>query len=110
MRTDQSVINYFQQKGLYYCEFDSEDKLLANAIDFLGMLPETTVIRMEATTLRGRSDLLICYKGRFCACELKDNTGVPSPQQIKFITQVKSSGGRAAVCRSLYDIYETLNI
>lgn len=83
--------------------FTEEAALLKEAKTLLGMLGALVV--REESLVRGRSDLLICYKGKFIACELKDDIGTPSPHQIKFIRDVRNAGGIAGVCRTLYEVF-----
>lgn len=108
MRTEKSVINYFKQVGVWNTQFDTEAEMLEKANGFLEMLPNTKVVRKEAGVRSGVSDLLVCYKGKFVAIEVKDETGVPTIQQLLFIADVKEAGGTGAVCRTLEEIYNTL--
>ena len=43
----------------------------------------------------GVPDLLVCYKGKFIAVELKADKGNPSPLQLYNLEQVKDAGGYA---------------
>lgn len=45
----------------------------------------------------GIPDLLICYKGKFIALELKSEKGKPSPLQLRNIDLIKAAGGNARV-------------
>lgn len=45
----------------------------------------------------GIPDLLICYKGKFIALELKSEKGKPSPLQLRNIDLIKAAGGDARV-------------
>lgn len=47
----------------------------------------------------GVPDLLICWKGRFIALELKAENGKPTPLQIHEIEQIKKAGGVALILR-----------
>ena len=108
MRTDQKVIDYYKKLGIYDSKFTDEAVLLKHAIEFLEMLPATKIARIEAGTKGGISDILACYQGLFVAIELKDDIGVPSAQQSKFIQDVRKAGGRGGVCRTLEEIHITL--
>lgn len=44
-------------------------------------------------TKSGIPDLLVCYKGKFVAVELKAEKGTPSPLQEYNIAEVKKAGG-----------------
>lgn len=46
-----------------------------------------------AFTKSGVPDLLVCYKGRFIAVELKADKGTPSPLQLYNLEEVKKAGG-----------------
>lgn len=48
---------------------------------------------------KGTPDLLICYKGRFIALELKTNTGKTSPLQKRKICDIRRADGFARVLR-----------
>lgn len=50
-------------------------------------------------TRAGVPDLLVCYKGRFLALEVKTGSGVVSPRQMVEIEAVEQAGGFAYVCR-----------
>lgn len=104
------VVHYHKEHGLFHSTFEQEKDLLKLALEFLKMLPLTNVVRKEACTVSGISDLLICYHGRFVAIELKDDIGTPSTLQSKFIADVEDAGGVGAVCRTLADIYGALQL
>jgi len=59
---------------------------------------------------RGISDLLGCYQGRFLALEVKRPGNKPSDDQIRFIENVKASGGIAGVVYSIDDVVELLGL
>lgn len=104
---EKKVKVYYIHKQLFNVKFDTEAKLLSHAKDMLGMLG-ALVIREAHATKNGTSDLIICYKGRFIAAELKDDRGTPSVQQIKFISKVQAAGGNAAVVATLAQLFELL--
>ena len=41
----------------------------------------------------GTSDILACYRGRFCAIEVKAGYGKPSENQKLFLQRVEKAGG-----------------
>ena len=88
--------------------YTAEAELLVHTRQFIELLPNAKFVRLEAGSERGNSDCIICYRGRFIAVELKDNIGKPSAQQLRFLDDVKRSGGIAEVCRSVRDIYNLL--
>ena len=46
-------------------------------------------------TKAGIPDLLICYKGKFIAVEVKAENGKPSELQLYHIRKIKEAGGKA---------------
>ena len=87
-------------------EYTTESNFLKDAKELCRMLaPKCIVVRAEAVTIAGVADLLLCYEGRFIAAELKKQTGIPSPQQLKFIAEIKEAGGKAAVCKNLKELW-----
>ncbi len=100
------VLQYF---GAKMCaEYVTEAPFLKLAKEFVGMLEHCLVVREAAATVSGVADILLCYNGLFIAAELKAINNEPSPQQLKFIQDVRAAGGRGAVCRTLYDIWDML--
>ena len=84
-----------------------EATLLRNVKELLDLLG-ALIVRESKATKRGVSDLIICYRGRFVAIETKDDTGVTSPHQNKFIQRVKAAGGKAAVVRTVQQAFNLL--
>ncbi|MEG2268023.1 MAG: hypothetical protein RSC68_27320 [Acinetobacter sp.] len=101
------VCNYYVAKGLWQTQFTEEAKLLCYVKEMLGMLG-ALVVREGAATKNGTSDLIVCYKGMFVAIETKDDIGVPSANQLRFIDSVLKAGGSAAVVRTLAEAMELL--
>lgn len=56
----------------------------------------------------GVADLLVCYKGKFLAIEIKNEIGKTSPLQEQNILMVKKAGGVSFVARSLEDVKRIL--
>ena len=56
----------------------------------------------------GVADLLVCYKGRFLAIEIKNEIGKPSALQEANILMVKQAGGISFIARSLEDVKEII--
>lgn len=48
---------------------------------------------------KGTPDLVVCYKGRFIALELKTDTGRASPLQKENICEIRRADGYARVLR-----------
>lgn len=57
----------------------------------------------------GVADLLVCYKGRFLAIEIKNETGKTSPLQDVNIELVKKAGGISFVARSVEDVRKVID-
>lgn len=55
-------------------------------------------------TQAGVPDLLVCYKGRFIAIEVKTDSNKTSSLQDINIQQIKEAGGIAFVARSLEEV------
>jgi Holliday junction resolvase len=51
----------------------------------------------------GIPDIVVCYKGRFVAFEVKTETGRTTVLQEVTIRQIRKAGGTAAVVRSVED-------
>jgi hypothetical protein len=100
---EKKVITYWA--GRMSLNYNCEAKFLKDAKEFVSMLENCVVVREAAATVNGVADLLLCYNGRFIACELKKKNGTPSPQQLNFIAHVKKAGGEAAVCKTLVDVW-----
>lgn len=59
--------------------------------------------------LKGKSDILGIYKGRFLAIEVKRPSGVLSPDQAYFLKKIKEEGGISFVAHSIDEVIENLN-
>ena len=58
----------------------------------------------------GISDILGCYKGKMIAIELKSPKGNATPDQLRFIENVKDAGGIAFIAKSLDEVIEGLGL
>ena len=56
----------------------------------------------------GVSDLLICYKGRFIALELKVGNYQPDPLQVRYLEKVREAHGFGLLLRDTLDDLKTL--
>ena len=54
-------------------------------------------------TTAGIPDLIVCYKGRFIALEVKTPIGKPTVLQNVAIRKINEAGGIAAIVRSVED-------
>jgi penicillin-binding protein-related factor A (putative recombinase) len=59
---------------------------------------------------KGVPDILGIYKGRFLGIEVKTATGKVSPEQEKFLENIRKSGGIGFVARSLDDVIDNLGL
>lgn len=59
--------------------------------------------RKSKYAIRGTSDIIGVYFGKFFAFEVKSMKGKPTPDQLVFIETVKSKGGIAGIVRSIED-------
>lgn len=108
---EQKILDYYNNKDKFAMtrKYLKEHTFLKKAKEFIRMFDNCVIIRESEPDKSGIADLLLCYNGRFIACELKAMDGVPSPQQLKFIEKVKQAGGLAAVCENLEDIWNLLS-
>lgn len=92
-------------------QYKEESQLLAAAKNWLEPREREgiKVMRICDRYTKGYSDLFICVHGRLVVAELKDDTGVPSVQQLEFIDEIIRAGGTGGVCRSLKDIENLIN-
>ncbi len=60
--------------------------------------------------LRGVSDILGIWRGRFLAIEVKTHKGIVSPFQEAFLDNVKLNGGIAIIARSVDDVRVLLEV
>ena len=58
--------------------------------------------------VKGISDILCCYRGRYVAIEVKGKGGRASADQLEFLESVNLSGGVAFLAYSLDDVLEKL--
>lgn len=60
-------------------------------------------------TRRGIPDILTCVNGKFVAIEVKNETGRPSPLQIREINLIKDAGGIAVILKpNEFESFKTL--
>jgi hypothetical protein len=58
----------------------------------------------------GVADILGCYKGRMIAIELKSPTGKATPDQERFLQNVKDAGGIAFIAKTLDEVIDGLGL
>jgi len=59
--------------------------------------------------IKGVSDILGIFFGKFLAIEVKSKTGRVSPEQSEFLSNVNKNGGIAFVARSSKDVEDYLS-
>ena len=67
------------------------------------------VIRICDRYSKGYSDLFICVRGIFVVAELKDDVGVASIHQERFIEEMIAAGAIGGVCRSVKDVADLVD-
>lgn len=87
-------------------QYTEESELLRKAIEWLE--PQRRdgikVLRICDRYAKGYSDLFICVRGIFVVAELKDDTGIASPHQKRFIEEMERAGAIGGVCRSVAEV------
>ena len=58
----------------------------------------------------GDADIVLCYKGQFCAIEVKGEKGKQTQEQACYQSDLESAGGRYILARSLEDVKRGLGI
>jgi hypothetical protein len=90
-----------------------ESDIQRDIIQYLHGRKDTYVLNVGggASTARGTSDLLVCYKGRFVALEVKrpdGGYGLTKPQAMRQ-AQIRKAGGTAEVVASIEDVTALLS-
>ena len=60
--------------------------------------------------MKGISDIIGIYQGKFLAIEVKTLRGRLSDHQLRFIDNIKKEGGIAFVARSVDDVIDNLGV
>lgn len=58
----------------------------------------------------GSPDILICYRGEFIGCEIKNEKGKMSELQEEAKKSLEEAGGRYIIVRSINDVIDLLKI
>jgi len=85
----------------------SEKDFAKKVMTYLKTIPDMHPIRIEPSTyggMKGVSDIIACYKGKFIAIELKIPGNRPTRLQEHFHKKIRSAGGIAEVCYSLGEV------
>lgn len=61
-------------------------------------------------SIKGVSDIIGCYRGRFLGIEVKRRKGIVSPEQEAFIRTINEHGGIAFVARDVQTVCENLGL
>lgn len=87
----------------------NENTETVNAIEWLNKLPGCFAFRITPGVYgsRGKSDIIICYRGFFVAIEMKVGSNKPSDQQERFLRDVQVKGeGLSVACWSCAEVKE----
>lgn len=93
----------------------AETKFKKKVQDYLKTIPNLWQLKVYGNAVQsgGIPDILICYKGRFIALELKDpdekNTYGATRRQKAHITRINKCGGIGCVVDSLDQVKEIIN-
>lgn len=81
-------------------------KLVQDSIKYLNSLPNTEAFPYIPGPYGKRSvyDIIACYKGYFCAIEIKIGKDTPSPLQRVFGRKINGAHGFEKVCWSLDEV------
>ena len=85
----------------------SEQKIQYKIIKYLESLG-AYVVKVVKANRSGVADLLVCYKGKFIAVEVKSEFGVTSPLQKYHAELVHRAGGISIVAYSATDASEKI--
>ena len=87
-----------------------ENEITNKIRDYLKTLPECFSWKehggLYGTT--GIPDIIVCYRGRFVAFEVKGEKGKVTVLQMVTIRKIQAAGGIAAVVRSVDDVRAVL--
>lgn len=60
-------------------------------------------------TTAGIPDIIVCYKGRFIALEVKNEVGKATVLQLATIKHIREAGGIAKIVRSVEEVKEIID-
>ena len=89
-----------------YKRYRLEGDLTDNVQEWLSLQSDLFHKKISDNFQKGVSDILICVRGIFVACELKAEGNTASPHQIKFIENVEKAGGIGGVCYTLDEVIQ----
>ena len=85
-----------------------ESKIQSKILKELKKVPECYAYKNITTNRKGIPDIIVCFKGKFVALEVKNEKGKTTQLQDWNIDQIRQSGGTAEVVRSWADVAEIL--
>lgn len=121
----QIIFHHCQNNNMTEIAQASESEIETLILDWLNLQPGCFAFKVETSgwydsvkqiyrkrrskyVLRGTSDIIGCYRGRFFAMEVKSEKGRPSPEQDWFLSIVKQKHGYGGVVRSIEDAEKIL--
>lgn len=83
-----------------------ESAIQAKILNYLNRLPECKVVNNHGNAYQGagRPDIFACYRGRFLALEVKNETGQPTKLQLHELAKWKAAGAITGIVRSVDDV------
>ena len=87
-----------------------ESQLVQNIRKYLGTLPKCFFWKEHGGQYgtAGIPDIIVCYKGRFIALEVKIGSNQPTRLQAATIEQIRRAGGIAVVVSSVDEVKEIM--
>lgn len=81
-------------------------ELVRDSVKYLNSLPRTLAFPYTPSPYGKRSvfDIIACYKGFFCAIEIKIGKDTPSPLQRVFGRKIDKAYGLQRICWSLDEV------
>lgn len=98
----RQICSWLQLNGIFIFTHDS--------VGIYDPIKKKFRLNKDPFRLRGVSDLLGLYNGKFLAIEVKRPGTYPTKEQKEFIKKVNKLGGIAFVARSIDDVIENLNM
>lgn len=89
---------------MYKTEADFQTKVM----NMLRSMPDLKAFKASNRYNKGVSDVIICYKGKYVAIELKNGDGQPTKLQTDFISEIEAAGGIGGVAWTLQDVKDIL--
>lgn len=96
----------------WHLPYDNEADFLSDAKRWLELQRRRGIklIRINERIQQGYSDLFVCVRGMFVVLELKDNTGKPSQQQLKFIEEMHQAGAIGDVVSTMDEVKHYIDV